>query len=40
MIGGEPFVVIATNIAEAAQKAREYGRGEVTQIELLGRALG
>ena len=40
VIGGEAFVVIASDIAEAAQKAREFGRGEVTQIELLGRALG
>ena len=40
VIGGEPYVVIATDIAEAANKAREFGRGEVTQIELLGRALG
>jgi len=40
MIGGEPFVVIARDIAEAANKAREFGRGEVTQIELLGKALG
>jgi len=40
VIGGEAFVVIAMDIAEAAKKAREFGRGEVTQIELLGRALG
>ena len=40
VIGGEAFVVIAKDIAEAAAKARQYGRGEVTQIELLGRALG
>ena len=40
VIGGEPYVVIATDIAEAADKARKVGRGEVTQIELLGRALG
>lgn len=40
VIGGEPFVVIAGDIAEAANKARQYGRGEVTQVELLGRALG
>jgi hypothetical protein len=33
-------VVIATDIAEAAAKAKANGRGEVTQIELLGRALG
>ena len=40
VIGGQPFVVIATDIAEAAAKAKANGRGEVTQIELLGRALG
>ena len=40
VIGGEPYVVIAADIAEAASKAREFGRGEVTHIELLGRALG
>jgi hypothetical protein len=40
VIGGEAFVVIAADIAEAASKARKYGRGEVTQLELLGRALG
>jgi transposase len=33
-------VVIANDIAEAAAAARRSGRGEVTQIELLGRALG
>ena len=40
VIGGESFVVIANDIAEAAAAARRSGRGEVTQIELLGRALG
>ena len=40
VIKGEAFVVIARDIAEAAAKARACGRGEVTQIELLGRALG
>jgi transposase len=40
VIGGQPFVVIAADIAEAATKAKANGRGEVTQIELLGRALG
>jgi len=40
VIGGEAFVVIAGDIAEAATKAKQNGRGEVTQIELLGRALG
>jgi len=40
VIGGESFVVIANDIAEAAAAARRAGRGEVTQIELLGRALG
>lgn len=40
VIKGEAFVVIAKDIAEAAAKARAAGRGEVTQIELLGRALG
>ena len=40
VIGGEAYVVIAKDIAEAAEKARTVGRGEVTQIELLGRALG
>ena len=39
MIGGEPYVVIAGDITEAAEKASQTGRGEVTQIELLGRAL-
>ena len=40
VIKGEAYVVIARDIAEAASKARAAGRGEVTQIELLGRALG
>ena len=40
VINGEAFVVIAADIAEAAEKAAAFGRGEVTQIELLGRALG
>jgi hypothetical protein len=40
VISGESFVVIANDIAEAAAAARRSGRGEVTQIELLGRALG
>lgn len=40
VIKGEAYVVIARDIAEAAAKARSAGRGEVTQIELLGRALG
>jgi len=40
VISGEDFVVIASDIAEAAEKARSVGRGEVTQIELLGKALG
>ena len=38
-IGGEPYVVIAKDIAEAATIAGGSGRGVVTQIELLGRAL-
>lgn len=40
VIGGEAFVVIASDIAEAAAAAAKSGRGEVTHIELLGRALG
>jgi len=40
VIDGESFVVIASTIAEAAERATALGRGEVTQIELLGRALG
>ena len=40
VINGDAYVVIARDIAEAAEKARAAGRGEVTQIELLGRALG
>jgi len=40
VINGEAYVVIARDIAEAAAKARSAGRGEVTQVELLGRALG
>ena len=40
VINGEAYVVIAQDIAEAASKARGAGRGEVTQVELLGRALG
>ena len=40
VIGGESFVIIANDIAEAAAAAGRSGRGEVTQIELLGRALG
>ncbi len=39
VIGGEAFVVIAADIAEAAVAAAKCGRGEVTHIELLGRAL-
>ena len=39
VINGEAFVIIAGDIAEAAEKARAVGRGEVTQIELLGRSL-
>jgi hypothetical protein len=38
-IGGSVFVVIAKDITEAAMIARGSGRGVVTQIELLGRAL-
>ncbi|MEC8194583.1 MAG: hypothetical protein VX127_17745 [Myxococcota bacterium] len=39
IIGGEAFVVIAADIAEAAAAAAKAGRGEVTHVELLGRAL-
>ena len=39
IIGGEAYVVIASDIAEAAAAAAQSGRGEVTHIELLGRAL-
>ena len=39
IIGGEAFVVIASDIAQAAAAAAQSGRGEVTHIELLGRAL-
>ena len=40
VIGRESFVVIAVDITEAAAKAKRADRGEVTHIELLGRALG
>ena len=39
VIEGDAFVVIATNIADAASIASASGRGEVTHIELLGPAL-
>lgn len=39
-IGGEGFVVVASDIAEAARRAMEAGRGAVTGVELLGTAIG
>lgn len=39
-IGGEGFVVVAADIAEAARRAMESGRGQVTGVELLGTAIG
>ena len=39
VINGEAYVVIATNIADAATIASESGRGEVTHVELLGPTL-
>tara|TARA_B100000530_G_scaffold238698_1_gene155359 strand:- start:26 stop:601 length:576 start_codon:yes stop_codon:yes gene_type:complete len=38
-IGGVVFVVLAKDITEAAMIARSSGRGVVTQIELVGKAL-
>lgn len=39
-IAGEGFVVVASDIAEAARRAMESGRGQVTGVELLGTAIG
>ena len=39
LIDGDAFVVIATDIADAASIASKSGRGEVTHVELLGPAL-
>ncbi len=39
-IGDQEFVVVASDIAEAARRALDAGRGEVSRIEVLGRAIG
>ncbi|RME20275.1 MAG: hypothetical protein D6798_20825, partial [Deltaproteobacteria bacterium] len=38
-IGDQEFVVVAADIAEAARRALDAGRGEVSSIEILGRAI-